>query len=489
MVNDMNMNDDDNSSSNNGVKGRFRERLKKIIRDRRKKKDNVNSDFTTNNQYDVRKLVKPFLIIYSLFYDAVKNDNKIQYKNKNVSLKEKSSNDNINDKNFNDAVIKEIEFIHTDQHQSNSLIDNIELNDIETQKLQKEIIDLIKKRLVKNMNELEILQSELYILKEVTGNDIFLDKCRDDIKEAKKLLSKIKTLKEKYEYLKENTNFDDLLEIGNDVLIDKIIELKDMCNSDDIKNTVQNYKILEEYKYLYIKIDKFEDDIIRFNDYKLQKEQELKQRDIDFDKLKNELYNKQSEQNGYDNFVKDQELLLKNINDKLLQIDSYEVVNYKLKGFNQLVTNSFKYLGLLLASPFKGIIPGIATQTLITKNVIHNLYNNLEWQEERKMVYETIDFSVSINIFKNDLDKTLNLVNTTLDDIVRLKNKYKQDFAKYEYSFAEYSEIFKKINKMENAIVNNKIKIKLMQEKILEKEKQNTEKMKRVKKLNCSMNN
>lgn len=495
MVNDMNINEDNNSSANNGGKGKFKERLKNIVRDRRKKKNSVNSTVIDNNQYDARRLAKPFLIIYSLFYDAIKNDNKKHNKIKMVSQKENNlnnnidNNDNISGESINDTNVNKLKFVNIEQPQNNSLIDNIELNDKETQKLQKEIINLIKKRLVENMNELQILQSELYILKEVTGNDIFLDKCCDDIKEVKKLLSKIKTLKEKYEYLKENTNFDDLLEIGDDVLVDKILELKDMCNSDNLKNTVQNYKILEEYKYLYVKIDKFEDDINKFNDYKLAKEEELKQRDIDFDKLKNDIYDKQDEQNEYDRFVREQEIILNNINDKLLQFDSHEVVNYKLKGFNQLITNSFKYLGLLLASPFKGIIPGIATQTLATKNVIYNLYNNLEWQEERKMVYETIDFSVSINIFKNDLDKTLNLVNATLEDIARLKEKYKKEFSKYEYSFTEYSEIFKKINKMENAIINNKIKINLMQEKILEKEKQNTEKMKRVKKLNCSVNN
>jgi len=366
-------------------------------------------------------------------------------------------------------------------------MDNDETKDYKIQNLQIEIINLIKKRLVKTINELEILQSELYVLKEVTGEDIYLTDCTEKIKEVKRLLSKVKNLKEKYDYLKSNIDFDSLLETSNDSLVDKIIELKDLCSSDDVKITVQNYKILEEYKYLYLKIDKLEEEVIKFDDYKKNKEEELKNRDIDFEKFKNEFYNKELEQGRYNNFVKEQEDFLHNLNGKILNISSKEVVNYRIKGFNQLLGNSFKYLGLLLASPLKGLFPSIAMQTIATRNAIHNLYNNLEWEEERKMVYETIDFSLSIHAAIDEFDKTLNLIDVTLNDIKNLKSKYMEKFAKYEHSFSNYSEIIKKINKMENAILNNKIKIELMKEKMYEKEKENDSKIKRVKKLNSSM--
>ena len=41
---------------------------------------------------------------------------------------------------------------------------------------------------------------------------------------------------------------------------DKILELKELCSRDDIKYIVDNYKILDEYKFLYLKIDKLEED-------------------------------------------------------------------------------------------------------------------------------------------------------------------------------------------------------------------------------------
>lgn len=496
MVN--NMIEENNDSTGNGSKSRFSERLKKIQTNKRIK-NKING---SSNKYDVRRIFKPFLILSSFLYGVVKNDDKIQNKNNDVS------NNNINNnfvgstkknivKNKNNKQLKTGNFNISNVNNEKELLDKCELTpeenkhltDFKIKELQNEIINLIKKRLVNNMNELEMIRSELYILKELTGNDVYFKECQENVKEVKKLLSKIKTLKEKYDYLKENTNFDNLLEIEDDSLVDKIIELKDLCTNEEIKSTVDNYKILEEYKFLYLKIDKLEENVLNFNKYKLEQEEKLKQRDIDFEKLKYDLYDKKIEQEKYNNFIKNQELLFNKINEKMFEIDSHEVVNYKLKGFNLLLVNSFKYLGLMLASPFKGILPGIVTETLVTKNVIHNLYNNLEWEESRKTIYETIDFSVSIKNAMSDLEGTLNLVNATLDDVKKLKQKYEKDFSKYEYSFSEYSDIMSKMNKMENAVINNKIKIQLMLEKMKVKEKENEEKLKKVKKLNSSMNN
>ena len=53
----------------------------------------------------------------------------------------------------------------------------------------------------------------------------------------------------------------------------------------------------------------------------------------------------------------------------------------------------------------------------------------------------------------------------------------------------DYKETIKKINKMENAMLGNKIKIEIMQERMRIKEYENQIKMKRVKKLNSSDNN
>ena len=500
------MYNDDNSGGNNGHKGRFRERLQKIRKD---KVNFKNRDIIDNDDFFFlslgRNILKVVLVLPSVIYSHINvkksgNNNK---KNNAVINEENNLNINHNLKHddaifvYNDNQNVDIRFkVNKIKDMDLSLLkakreyyDNVKkINDnkydIEIQNLQKEIINLIKKKLVKNINELEILQSELYVLNQMESGDIFLNECQQDIKEIKKLLSKINSLKERYNYLKDNTDFEYMLEYNDDLLIDKILELKDICSRNDIKNTVENYKILNEYKYLYLKIDKLEEDTIKLNEYKDNKVKELKTRDIDFDKLKNNIYNLDKDNDSYINFVNKQELFLNELDSKISKIDSYEKVTYRLKGFNQLLGNSFKYLGLLLINPLKGLIPGIVSQTLITRNVVKNLYNNLEWQEDRKMVYDAIDYSLSIKGAINDLNNTSLLIDATLEDIILLKEKYKKEFSKYENSFSGYSDAIKKLNKIENSVLNSRIKLDVMQTRMKEKAKLNDNKLKKVKELN-----
>lgn len=509
----MNDNLDENTSS--GAKSRFRERLKKIARDKRNKNRTSESLNSVDKKKDLRVIFKPFLIASSFLYGVIRDDKKQKPKN-NVSQKNENTYNYTNSQNLL-KFTKNKRNIKTEFNQNNfennerrnvsaSGFDNSSLNELieltnsydenynvervtQVKYLQKDVINLIRKRLVKIVNELEMLNSEFYILSEFTKDDIYLKDCQERIKEAKKMLSKIKSLKEKYDYLKDNIDFDNLMSISDDHLIDKILELKNNCTSDVIKYTIDDYKILEEYKKLYFKIDKMEEDLEKYNKYKNEKAEELKRRDIDFDELKNKIYNEELEQRRYNSFVSSQSAILRTLDEKMQNIDSHEVITYKLKGFNNLLFNSFKYLGLLIGSPLSGIFPGIAIQTAVTKNMIRNLYFSLEWEKERKMVYETIDFSTTISAALNDLGHTLNLVNATLDDVRKLKEKYKKDFSKYQSSMSEYLEAIKKLNKIENSIINNKIKIQLMQEKMRAKEKENDEKLKLVKKLNCSSNN
>ena len=497
----------DNNTGNKGNKSRFNDRLSKMRRDRTRKSNFLNNEKLSEKESIVlgigRNVLKVMLSFPSVIYSNIKTNKRIDSK-EILNDRKKLTNqvDYIDDadnlkikeiRQMNISLLKRQREYYLDKRDKIQDIDSVLVFDNEKEmkiiSLQKQIVDLIKKRLVDNINQLEVLHSELYLLKELNGEDIYLKDCQEDIKEIKKLLSKVKSLKEKYDYLKDNVDFEYMLEYGDELLIDKILELKRLCSDDDIKFTVDNYKILDEYKYLYLKIDKLEEDTIKYEEYKNQKSEELKQRDIDFDKLKNEIYDVNKENERYIEFVRQQEIFLVNLDDKISKISSYEDVSYRLKGFNQLLGNSFKYLGLLLAHPLKAFLPGIVTHTLITKNTIKNLYNNLEWEENRKRIYEAIDYSDEINRAINNLDVTSDLIDTTLEDIAKLKVRYQKEFSRYEYSFSGYRDAIKKINKMENALLGNKIKVTKMQERMKEKERQNKNKLKMVKKLNSSSNN
>ena len=486
-----------------GNKGKFTERLRNIALGRKKKDINlcdnknilVEDAKTTYNNFLKVAAAIPLLVYDNVIKDdSLHNDkandkldvnNKTYDSNKVVNINDTSYSNEVGHLNANLSKNSSVRSIN------NSSIKNINsdnretsANNKEVEELEKRIINLIKKDLIKTVNELEILQSELYLINEVNGDEKTLKECQKNLDEVKKILCKIDILKKKYDFLKDNYDFEYMLETNSYELVDNIIELKNKFSTNEIKATVNDYKLLDVYKFLYLRIDQLKEDTSKFEDYKETQLELLKKRDIDFDKLKSDVYNVDRTNEEYNSFVKNQNEFLNDLDNKIAKIDSYEEVNYKLKGFNQFLFNSFKYVGLLMLSPLKGVIPSIATETLITKNVVGNLYNNMEWEENRRRVYSAIDYSGIINGAINDLDYTSRIVDGTLEDIVNLKIKYNEEFKKYQGDFLEYEEVIRKINDMENKILGNKIKIEIMRKKMLEKEKQNSKKLELVKELN-----
>ena len=76
-----------------------------------------------------------------------------------------------------------------------------------------------------------------------------------------------------------------------------------------------------------------------------------------------------------------------------------------------------------------------------------------------------------------------------LGDIVKLKIQYNQQFKKYQGDFLEYEKVIGKINDMENKILGNKIKIEIMRQHMLDKQKENYKKLELVDKLNRNEEN
>ena len=510
-----------------GNKGKFSERLKRILFFKKKKpivKDDIELE-DSNKIYT--NFLKVVAAIPGLVYGNIIADNNIKkpvkVEDRNVTVKNKTvksdneiiikSNLNNNSSNmeynsFNNAEkrkasrklidaisIDEIKnksidirngkrLFETHNYSSDKVVGANNSLDNRVKELEKNIINLIKKDLIKVVNEMEILQSELYILSEVNGDSKVLSECQKELDNVKSMLCKIDKLKEQYDFLRDNYDFEYLLEIENADLVDKIIELKDLCGNNELKIVSEDYKLLEVYKYLYLKIDDLQDKMISFEDEKEKECEKLKERDIDFEKLKRDVYSVEHVKNSYESFINNQNELLKEIDSNVNKINSYEQVDYHLEGFGKLFMNSFKYFGLLMVSPLKGIIPSIATETLLTMDLIKNLRRKLEWKETRTMVYEAMDYANIINNAISDLDGTSRIVDATLEDIVQLKMKYNDQFKQYQGDFLEYREIMHKINDMENKILGNKIKVEMMKKRALEQKKENEKKLKLVKELN-----
>ena len=498
-----------------GNHGKFSERLKKILFFRKKKINNnqIENIKIEDSKEIYTKFSKVMAAVPGVVYGALSDVNKTYDKANNVLLSKSEEFKNQSNKEMVYRGQDELQYSSliyksqkTDKKSKRELIEAINMgsliekqsvpiqnrgiNDVDLanqgriQELEKSIINLIKKNLIKIVNEMEILQSELYILSEVNGENKVLIECQRELDQVKNMLCKIDKLKEQYDFLKDNYDFEYLLEIDNNDLVDKIIELRDSFDTEKLKNVSTDYKLLDVYRYLYLKIDDLQEKTVIFEEKKEEELAGLKKRDIDFQKLQQAVYNAEDSNRHYSSFVDSQNAILRDIDDNIHKINSYEVVNYHLKGFNALFRNSCKYFGLLMVSPLKGIVPSIATETLITGNLIKNLYKSLAWEEQRQMVYEAIDYSNLISSAINDLEQTNRIVDMTLEDIAHLKIEYNEKFKKYQGDFREYQEIMQKISDMENKILGNKIKIEIMRKRALDQKRMNDKKLIKVNELN-----
>ena len=479
--------------ANNGHRGKFIERLKRILFFKRKKSPDKTRDVvkTEDSNKIYANYIKVMEAIPLVVCGAVVNRENTDAKSSKSILSTGISiisNDNKKSNKTDRELINniDVDLLRKERDDSSNLenANEIPLKQQKFKELEKKIINLIKKDLIKVVNEMEILQSELYILSEVNGDNIMLRKCQEELDQVKNMLCKIDKLKEQYDFLKDNYDFEYLLEIDNNDLVDKIIELRDSFGNNELKILSEDYKLLDVYKYLYLKIDDLQEKTILFEEKKEEELAKLKERDIDFEELKKKVYNVDATNRNYNAFVSSQNELLQRIDSDVGRISSNEIVSYHLKGFNELFRNSFKYFGLLMISPLKGIIPSIATETLITGNLIKNLYKNLSWEEEKHIIYEAMDYSSMISNAIDDLNVTSGIVDKTLDDIVRLKMEYNDKFKKYHGDFLEYREVMQKIGDMENKIIGNKIKIEIMKKRALEQKRLNDKKMVKIKELN-----
>lgn len=516
--------DEEADDTSNANKGRLNERLKKIARMKRLK-TNGNGDNTDSDSYGS---LKRFLLIPVMFWGGmlgkkkelikkqtnkntsiIVDENNINNDNKSVILNKKQWNNKFNRrrliKDYNvktgkrlsadiktSNVIKQKEnsdklFVFNNYNKTDNILEINKSKEIEL--LEKEILKLIKKRLVKLINEYEMLGSDFYVLRELLTDDIYYDKCLQNVKEIKKLLSKISALKDKYDYLKDNVDFDNLLELDDRLLQGKIIELKNKIETDNLNYLVKDYKILNEYQSLYLKIDKLQSQAYEYEDERKKRVDILKEKKIDFEKFKLSVYNYKSAGEEYSYFVKKQNKLLNELSEKVGQIDSYEKVEYIFKGYRKILASSFKYIGLLLLSPLKGIVPGIATQTIVTKNILDNLKKSFSLEEHRKMVYEAINYEDEINRAVNDMDYMSMVIDNSLSDVVNLKRKYEERFRRDENNYREYQEAIKQLNKIENSIIGSKVKVEIMKERMEINRKINEDKMVKVRKLNIQENN
>ena len=112
-----------------------------------------------------------------------------------------------------------------------------------------QIIDRIKNSFEERIDELEVLESELFLLNEKQKDELELKKVIEIKKKIQELIQKINVIIEQYNLYNYNYYIDYMVGIDDSLLMDDILDYKYLLDSEqEQKKFVKEYKVLEEFK-------------------------------------------------------------------------------------------------------------------------------------------------------------------------------------------------------------------------------------------------
>lgn len=472
----INITEDDGNSSHE-TKSRFKEYLLKIKSKRKlltpSKEKTVKKDKPLTmsgtliqpnvvNEKKIKVVKSPKTIITSSIIDFSKKDKQ-----------EKNNEHQIVDDSKKEKNIQQINLINKE--------DNIIKSKEKINYLNNQIVNKIKKRLVKYLDEIEILESELCVINTLSKDETTIEELNKTKDKINTLINKINSLKEKYKLIKNYVDDEIFIDDKDDFLDEDIDYLKQLATSVEIGKNKSAINKIKEYKLLSVELDVIETKVKDLNNIKEKTKEELNLRDDNYQKLLNTYINNQTITEQCQKMMAEQEKTLSNI-----KVDDIEVITNtttKLVGIGEVFRSGLKYIGSVI-NPFKYTKNGIAQSTILAKNLLNNAINNMHMETKTKISYQTTDYSYEIDRCLNELEYVSRTIDKSLEDITYLKNRYISELIKYKYRVPKIAKTYQDITKLEKMLLSNKRKTQLMINKTNSLELANQNKLIKVKKLN-----
>ena len=539
----INNNQDNNDSSNNGgIYSKFQERLRKIRLARTRKKQQ-NNEFVDDRVKDIRKTISGSNsnARVNLVNDkdnsikGVVTNIRMTAKDRNyggkkgvISVEDERTIIKNKDSLLGDSIIvdrkqdisdkigtKKIENIEGNRNkEDNSLegkIDNIRenrpnirknrkvgyvpwvkkdtVNNITVQEKEEllqelgaEIIDKIKESFLDKLDEIEVLESELYLLSLEQKDVLELKKVKDIKKRINELIDRINVLIEQYNLYKKNYYIDNVIGIDDSIIVDDIINYRDLLDSfENEKEFVKEIKALEEFKSLYNDLKEIRDETEKLQNENEEKIEEYGIRDKKYNNIKIEMVKTVDIGKNTEYEIEKQNKYFTELMSKVNHIEKQEYVTTHLRGVGNLIGQSLRFMGLMLVSPLTGLLPGIGMQTLAARRMVGNAYRSLHFEDVNHVSYSAIDYDSELNHHLNDVNYVEDLVDNALRDVDRLK----EDFIRiYDSKIPGYEDALKKIEKLEKKLMHNQNKVSIVKKNLKKSKKLNEDKMVKVRQLN-----
>ena len=347
--------------------------------------------------------------------------------------------------------------------------------------LNNQIVNKTKKRLVKYLDEIEMLESELYVINTLSKDEATIEELNKTKSKVNDLINKINSLKEKYKLIKNYVDNELFIDNKDDFLDEDIDYLKQLATSTEIGKNKSAIKKIKEYKLLSLELDVIEAKIKDLGNIKEKKKEELNLRDDNYQKLLNTYINNQTISEQCQKMIAEQEKTLASIN--INDIEKITNTTTRLVGVGEVFRSGLRYLGTVI-NPFKYTKNGIAQSTILAKRLVDNAINNIHIEAKTKISYQTTDYSYEIDRCLNELEYVSSTIDKSLEDITYLKNRYISELIKYKYRIPKIAKAYQDIIKLEKLLLSNKRKTQMMIDKNNNLKIANKNKLIKVKKLN-----
>lgn len=352
--------------------------------------------------------------------------------------------------------------------------------EIEKINLRCKILKKIEKNLQQKKDELEIINSEIYVINKITNENKTIKEIKEQQDRIIKLQNKIKAIKEQLKIYIDNDVINKAIMLDEKSIIDDILDYKRMLEEEETLK--EDYETIKEYTYIVEEIDKINDRCIELD---VKKRQELEKLNISEEQFR-EMQIKVVEEDGtvelINNMMEEQNKEIQEMDDNINKIEFKYEYTYNYDLLNKLISLELKYLALLSLSPFKSLLPSIAISTAATKDMITMLSSQKLIRTEEKIIYYAQDYTKNINDMTYKLDDIEDMLNTSLDSIEDMKEKFSNDFK--SLNNPKFEELWLKIEKIEDLLKDNMSKVEIHRNKINKNKSKNNDKLKKVLELN-----
>ena len=475
------------ASGNQGILGKFQERLRRI-KMARLKKDKMNEEFVRDKVEEIHHIPpvssRPHIKVVG--GSDVKLEMKEDKHSKNVK-KDTSDKLEEHDKVLHKYVGKDSNSLKSNNKNLNNYVgisnENEEVfeKDDDLQKIKAELIRKIRVGFQDQLDELELLEGEVSYVSSLDGDVDSLEEIQELKKKIDSYIEKIHSMMSSYRLYKDLYYLEDF-DSYDDMIVTDLIKYRDKVNDiGEEKRIVSEYKKLDEYRLLYQELHSVqksvEDARVKFQ----TKSDYLSHQDKYLNYCINEMNHAKEKSLSCLEEIHSRNQYFKELLPLVDKISSHDYTTYHLKGMGELLSSGIKYLGLLALSPFRGTFPGIAIRTLATKQLVSNAYQHLHFEEEKRTRYEAISYDDVIRSNLMNIDNIEELLCDTLKDIERLRSDFK---IRYDSSLSNYGSTLDKIDSIYYQVLSHQNKVNKLRERFVGAKKVNEEKLIRVKEMN-----